>query len=126
VLSSMIDPQQLKPGDHIYSWRQAYVYAHHGLFFVIFFFSFFSKLIIFLGFHPHTSTISSLYFLILQRDFETFHVVAFKLSFVRVFLCLLSSTSSPNSYFFSFGLARLVTTVRFSFIFIVLCCIGNL
>ena len=21
----------LKPGDHIYSWRTAYIYAHHGL-----------------------------------------------------------------------------------------------
>ncbi|TXG69829.1 hypothetical protein EZV62_004764 [Acer yangbiense] len=31
VLSNKIDKEQLKPGDHIYSWRQAYVYAHHGI-----------------------------------------------------------------------------------------------
>lgn len=30
VLSNKIDREQLKPGDHIYSWRQAYIYAHHG------------------------------------------------------------------------------------------------
>ena len=29
VLSNKID-KQLKPGDHIYSWRQAYIHAHHG------------------------------------------------------------------------------------------------
>lgn len=22
--------ESLKPGDHIYSWRTAYIYAHHG------------------------------------------------------------------------------------------------
>ncbi|XP_020223566.1 uncharacterized protein LOC109805776 [Cajanus cajan] len=32
VLSNKIDRQQLKPGDHIYSWRQAYIYAHHGIY----------------------------------------------------------------------------------------------
>ncbi|TKY56638.1 LRAT domain protein [Spatholobus suberectus] len=32
VLSNMIDREQLKPGDHIYSWRQAYIYAHHGIY----------------------------------------------------------------------------------------------
>ncbi|KAG4935089.1 hypothetical protein AAZX31_18G047200 [Glycine max] len=32
VLSNKIDREQLKPGDHIYSWRQAYIYAHHGIY----------------------------------------------------------------------------------------------
>ncbi|RDX90775.1 hypothetical protein CR513_27330 [Mucuna pruriens] len=32
VFSNMIDREQLKPGDHIYSWRQAYIYAHHGIY----------------------------------------------------------------------------------------------
>ncbi|KAH1160053.1 hypothetical protein GYH30_031701 [Glycine max] len=30
VLSNKIEMEQLKPGDHIYSWRQAYIFAHHG------------------------------------------------------------------------------------------------
>ncbi|KAH1226295.1 hypothetical protein GmHk_11G032997 [Glycine max] len=29
VFSNKIDRKQLKPGDHIYSWRQAYIIAHH-------------------------------------------------------------------------------------------------
>ncbi|KAG4989556.1 hypothetical protein JHK84_032112 [Glycine max] len=29
LFSSKIDRKQLKPGDHIYSLRQAYIYAHH-------------------------------------------------------------------------------------------------
>ncbi|KAK7305602.1 hypothetical protein VNO77_43508 [Canavalia gladiata] len=32
VLSNKIDRKQLNPGDHIYSWRQAYIYAHHGIY----------------------------------------------------------------------------------------------
>ncbi|CAF2345128.1 unnamed protein product, partial [Brassica rapa] len=24
--------EEVKPGDHIYSWRTAYVYAHHGIY----------------------------------------------------------------------------------------------
>lgn len=46
VLSNMIDEKELKPGDHIYSWRTAYLYAHHGIpnplspFILFFFFSF--------------------------------------------------------------------------------------
>ncbi|XP_012074321.2 uncharacterized protein LOC105635813 isoform X1 [Jatropha curcas] len=31
LLSNRINRKNLKPGDHIYSWRAAYVYAHHGL-----------------------------------------------------------------------------------------------
>ncbi|URE31238.1 hypothetical protein MUK42_03456 [Musa troglodytarum] len=27
-----IGKESLKPGDHIYSWRTAYIYAHHGLY----------------------------------------------------------------------------------------------
>lgn len=30
VLSNRISREELKPGDHIYSWRHAYIYAHHG------------------------------------------------------------------------------------------------
>ncbi|RDY05324.1 hypothetical protein CR513_10845 [Mucuna pruriens] len=32
VLSNKIDREQLKPGDHIYSWRRAYIIAHHGIY----------------------------------------------------------------------------------------------
>ncbi|KAJ6815823.1 uncharacterized protein M6B38_325855 [Iris pallida] len=32
LLSNRIGRESLKPGDHIYSWRTAYVYAHHGIF----------------------------------------------------------------------------------------------
>lgn len=31
LLSNKIDREVLKPGDHIYSWRNAYLYGHHGL-----------------------------------------------------------------------------------------------
>ncbi|KAK2988267.1 hypothetical protein RJ640_003138 [Escallonia rubra] len=32
VFSNKVDRLQLKPGDHIYSWRAAYLYAHHGIY----------------------------------------------------------------------------------------------
>ncbi|OMO92445.1 hypothetical protein CCACVL1_06850 [Corchorus capsularis] len=32
VLSNRISREALKPGDHIYSWRHAYIYAHHGIY----------------------------------------------------------------------------------------------
>ncbi|TXG65491.1 hypothetical protein EZV62_006766 [Acer yangbiense] len=32
LLSNKIDRQELKPGDHIYCWRQAFIYAHHGIY----------------------------------------------------------------------------------------------
>ncbi|CDP10600.1 unnamed protein product [Coffea canephora] len=32
LLSNRIDRGSLKPGDHIYSWRTAYIYAHHGIY----------------------------------------------------------------------------------------------
>ncbi|KAI9100264.1 hypothetical protein K1719_024482 [Acacia pycnantha] len=32
VFSNRIDREELKPGDHIYSWRKAYIYAHHGIY----------------------------------------------------------------------------------------------
>ncbi|CAN6706281.1 unnamed protein product [Malus baccata var. baccata] len=32
VLSNKIQRDLLKPGDHIYSWRRAYLYAHHGIY----------------------------------------------------------------------------------------------
>ncbi|KAJ3681511.1 hypothetical protein LUZ60_016000 [Juncus effusus] len=32
VLSNKIGKDELKPGDHIYSWRSAYIYAHHGIY----------------------------------------------------------------------------------------------
>ncbi|XVE72034.1 hypothetical protein DITRI_Ditri11bG0006300 [Diplodiscus trichospermus] len=31
VLSNRVSREELKPGDHIYSWRHAYIYAHHGI-----------------------------------------------------------------------------------------------
>lgn len=31
VLFNKIEKDQLKPGDHIYSYRVAYLYAHHGI-----------------------------------------------------------------------------------------------
>ncbi|PON74986.1 Endopeptidase, NLPC/P60 domain containing protein [Parasponia andersonii] len=32
LFSNKIEREQLKPGDHIYSWRHAYIYAHHGIY----------------------------------------------------------------------------------------------
>ncbi|KAF6158998.1 hypothetical protein GIB67_042079 [Kingdonia uniflora] len=32
LLSNRVNRGILKPGDHIYSWRTAYVYAHHGIY----------------------------------------------------------------------------------------------
>lgn len=32
VFSNKIEREALNPGDHIYSWRQAYIYAHHGIY----------------------------------------------------------------------------------------------
>ncbi|MCO5552559.1 hypothetical protein L7F22_006072 [Adiantum nelumboides] len=32
VLSNLVSPEQLQAGDHIYSWRRAYSYAHHGIY----------------------------------------------------------------------------------------------
>ncbi|XP_047310623.1 protein LEAD-SENSITIVE 1-like isoform X2 [Impatiens glandulifera] len=32
VLSNKISKEDLKPGDHIYSWRHGYVYTHHGIY----------------------------------------------------------------------------------------------
>lgn len=32
ILSNKITKLELKPGDHIYSWRRAYIYAHHGIY----------------------------------------------------------------------------------------------
>ncbi|KAL6225717.1 hypothetical protein ACLB2K_004566 [Fragaria x ananassa] len=32
LLSNKIDRDHLRPGDHIYSWRNAYLYAHHGIY----------------------------------------------------------------------------------------------
>jgi hypothetical protein len=32
VLSNRIARSEIKPGDHIYSWRSAYTYAHHGIY----------------------------------------------------------------------------------------------
>ncbi|CAF1697589.1 unnamed protein product [Brassica napus] len=31
-LSQQISRDELKPGDHIYSWRRAYIYSHHGIY----------------------------------------------------------------------------------------------
>ncbi|KAK9715955.1 hypothetical protein RND81_06G201400 [Saponaria officinalis] len=32
LLSNRVDRKSLNAGDHIYSWRAAYVYAHHGIY----------------------------------------------------------------------------------------------
>lgn len=32
MLSNKINKEELKPGDHIYSWRHAYLYSHHGIY----------------------------------------------------------------------------------------------
>jgi hypothetical protein len=32
LLSNRVERVSLKPGDHIYSWRAAYIYAHHGIY----------------------------------------------------------------------------------------------
>ncbi|XP_022759413.1 uncharacterized protein LOC111305829 [Durio zibethinus] len=32
VFSNRISREELKPGDHIYAWRHAYIYAHHGIY----------------------------------------------------------------------------------------------
>lgn len=32
LLSNRVRRDSLKPGDHIYSWRSAYIYAHHGIY----------------------------------------------------------------------------------------------
>ncbi|EOA21321.1 hypothetical protein CARUB_v10001682mg [Capsella rubella] len=32
LLSNQIPRDDLKPGDHIYSWRTAYIYSHHGIY----------------------------------------------------------------------------------------------
>ncbi|XP_071724504.1 protein LEAD-SENSITIVE 1 [Rutidosis leptorrhynchoides] len=32
LLSNKVSRDELKPGDHIYSWRQAYIYAHHAIY----------------------------------------------------------------------------------------------
>ncbi|KAL4352371.1 hypothetical protein GQ457_06G009450 [Hibiscus cannabinus] len=32
VFSNKISREELKPGDHVYSWRYAYIYAHHGIY----------------------------------------------------------------------------------------------
>lgn len=32
LLSNRIGKESLKPGDHIYSWRSVYIYAHHGIY----------------------------------------------------------------------------------------------
>ncbi|KAI7753416.1 hypothetical protein M8C21_022803 [Ambrosia artemisiifolia] len=31
-LSHRVNPDELKPGDHIYTWRTAFTYAHHGIY----------------------------------------------------------------------------------------------
>lgn len=32
LLSNKIKKEELKPGDHIYSWRHSYLYSHHGIY----------------------------------------------------------------------------------------------
>ncbi|MFS8009851.1 hypothetical protein Hanom_Chr14g01290221 [Helianthus anomalus] len=54
ILSNKIDKSQLKPGDHIYSWRTDWLYAHHGIFFLfIYFISIAIVISLLLGFFFH-------------------------------------------------------------------------
>ncbi|KAL8152359.1 hypothetical protein V2J09_010119 [Rumex salicifolius] len=32
LISNRVERDTLKPGDHIYTWRAAYIYAHHGIY----------------------------------------------------------------------------------------------
>ncbi|KAA8532117.1 hypothetical protein F0562_006741 [Nyssa sinensis] len=32
VLSNKISREELKPGDHIYTWKHSYLYSHHGIY----------------------------------------------------------------------------------------------
>ncbi|KAL7611613.1 protein LEAD-SENSITIVE 1 [Lactuca sativa] len=32
ILSNKVHKSQIKPGDHIYTWRTAWLYAHHGIY----------------------------------------------------------------------------------------------
>ncbi|KAI4364043.1 hypothetical protein MLD38_020186 [Melastoma candidum] len=32
LFSNRVSRESLKPGDHIYSWRAAYIYSHHGIY----------------------------------------------------------------------------------------------
>lgn len=32
LVSNLVDRDEIKPGDHVYSWRRGYVYAHHGIY----------------------------------------------------------------------------------------------
>ncbi|GMP32314.1 hypothetical protein CsSME_00006126 [Camellia sinensis var. sinensis] len=32
ILSNKVSKETLNPGDHIYTWRNAYLYSHHDLF----------------------------------------------------------------------------------------------
>ena len=51
VVSNKIDRENLKPGDHIYSWSVAYAYSHHGaLPFLPLFLSLYSSFFIFIYF----------------------------------------------------------------------------
>lgn len=52
VLSNKIDREELNPGDHIYSWRHAHIYARHGhvLYFYLLVIRFnFASIIVFIG-----------------------------------------------------------------------------
>uniref|UniRef100_A0A251VBV3 Putative molybdate-anion transporter n=1 Tax=Helianthus annuus TaxID=4232 RepID=A0A251VBV3_HELAN len=35
IMSHRVDQININPGDHIYSWRTAFAYSHHGLFFYL-------------------------------------------------------------------------------------------
>eukprot|EP00250_Pteridium_aquilinum_P034912 c8306_g2_i1 orf=62-421(+) len=32
LFSNLVSAEELHPGDHVYSWRFAYSYAHHGIY----------------------------------------------------------------------------------------------
>lgn len=35
IRGNRVAKESLKPGDHIYSWRTAYIYAHHGSLYIL-------------------------------------------------------------------------------------------
>ena len=52
-LSHRVDPSEINPGDHIYTWRTAYAYSHHGLYLYLTFVTFWTLHILV----PHSLTI---------------------------------------------------------------------
>lgn len=37
LITNRVDINEIKPGDHIYTYRAVFAYSHHGYYFFIFF-----------------------------------------------------------------------------------------